>query len=87
MIVECDRWLPAPMDLEIVDVWPPGRLGDVEKAAYDRLARAGRIKPKGVTRDAAGRMIVRYLADIPKAWIRAELKAAKLEGEQMEVRL
>ena len=86
-MIDFGKWLPAPFDVEVVDVWPPGRLGDVEKAAYDRLARIGRIKPKGVTRDAAGRMIVRYLADIPEQWIRQELRAAKLEGEQLEVRL
>lgn len=83
MIIETDKFIPAPMNIEVVDLWPPGRLGDVEKAAYDRLARAGRIKPKGVTRDAAGRMIVRYLADIPEQWIRQELRAAKMQGEQL----
>ena len=76
------RFERAPMDVEIVDVWPPGRLTDVEQAAYDTLAGAGRIRSEGASRDAYGRVIVRYLADIPAEWIRGELREAKYAGRQ-----
>lgn len=79
------NWLPAPFDIEVVDVWPPGRLTDVARDAYDALARVGRIRPRSVTRDAAGRVIVRYMADIPEPWIRQELREAKLAGRQMRI--
>lgn len=80
-----DKWLPAPFDIEVVDMWPPGRLTDAARDAYDALARQGRIQPRKVTRDAAGRVIVRYMADIPAPWIRQELKEAKLAGRQMRM--
>ena len=80
-----DKWPPAPFDIEVVDVWPPGRLTDAARDAYDALARQGRIRPRKVTRDAAGRVIVRYMADIPEPWIRAELREAKYQGKQMEM--
>lgn len=79
------RFDPAPMDIEIVDVWPPGRLTDVEQAAYDHLAAAGRIRPIGAARDICGRVIVRYMADIPSQWIRGELREAKYNGSQMRM--
>ena len=53
-----DKWPPAPFDIEVVDVWPPGRLTDAARDAYDALAREGRIRPRKVTRDAAGRVAV-----------------------------
>lgn len=81
-----DKWPPAPFDIEVVDVWPPGRLTDAARDAYDALARTGRIKPRKVTRDAAGRVIVRYMADIPEQWIRQELKEAKLSGRQIDIK-
>lgn len=76
-------FVPAPFDIAVVDVWPPGRLTDAARDAYDKLARAGRIRPQGTTRDAAGRVIVRYLADCPERWIHEELRAAKYAGRQM----
>jgi hypothetical protein len=80
------RFEPAPFDIEVVDVWPPGTLTDAAKDAYDALAASGRIIPRGsVTRDAAGRVIVRYMADIPEQWIRQELKEAKMNGRQMRI--
>lgn len=79
------RFEPAPFDIEVVDVWPPGRLTDAARNAYDTLARQGRIRPRKVTRDAAGRVIVRYMADIPEQWIRQELKEAKLSGRQIDI--
>ena len=85
MIIESDKWLPAPMDIDVVDVWPPGRFTDTARDAYDNLANAGRIRPKGVVRDAAGRVIVRYMADCPDAWIREELRAAKYAGKQIRM--
>ena len=83
MITDPDKWELAPFDIEVVDVWPPGRLSDAARGAYDTLARAGRIRPKSVTRDGAGRVYVRYMADIPEQWIREELRAAKYAGQQM----
>ena len=79
------RFEPAPMDVEVVDVWPPGRLTQAEKDVYDALATAGRIRPVRVDRDAAGRVYVRYMADIPEQWIREELREAKYEGRQMKI--
>ena len=79
------RFVPAPMDVEVVDVWPPGRLSRVEKDAYDALASAGRIRPVRVDRDGAGRVYVRYMADCPEQWIRQELRETKLAGKQMEL--
>lgn len=77
---------PAPHDIEVVDVWPPGRLTEAAQDAYDALAASGRIIPRGlVTRDAAGRVIVRYMADIPEQWIRQELREAKMNGKQIGI--
>ncbi len=83
MIVPGNKWQPAPMDVEIVDIWPPGTLTEQVRDAYDDLSGAGRIRPMGAKRDAAGRAIVRYLADCPEAWIRQELRDAKLAGRQI----
>ena len=79
------RFEPAPMDVEVVDVWPPGRLSQAAKDAYDTLAAAGRIRPVRVDRDGAGRVYVRYMADCPEQWIREELREAKYRGKQMRV--
>ena len=80
------RFEPAPVDVEIVDLWPPGRFTQAEQDAYDALARTGRIRPLRAARDGAGRMIVRYMADIPEQWIHGELAAARDAGVQMEIR-
>lgn len=77
------RFEPAALDVEVVDVWPPGRLSQAEKDAYDALSQAGRIRPVRVDRDAAGRVCVRYMADIPVEWIHEELRAAKYAGKQI----
>lgn len=82
-----DGWVEAPKDIECVDIWPPGRLTNVERDAYDRLAKAGRIVPTSVKRDPAGRVYVRYFADCPQEWIRQELKQAKLLDRQLEVEM
>lgn len=82
---DCKKWPIAPCDVEIIDVWPPGRLTVHARDAYDALARAGRIHPLHVKHDAAGRVIVRYLADIPAPWIHDELRAAKYQGKQMQI--
>ena len=79
------RFEPAPMDVEVVDVWPPGRLSQAAKDAYDALASAERIRPVRVDRDAAGRVYVRYMADCPEQWIRQELREAKYRGRQMDL--
>ncbi len=79
------RFEPAPLDVEVVDVWPPGRLSQAAKDAYDRLAATGRIRPIRADRDAAGRVYVRYMADCPEQWIREELREAKYKGRQMRI--
>lgn len=79
------RFVPAPLDVEVVDVWPPGRLSQAAQDAYDTLAAAGRIRPVRVDRDGAGRVYVRYMADIPEQWIREELREAKYRGRQMDL--
>lgn len=79
------RFEAAPLDVEVVDVWPPGRLSRAAQDAYDTLARAGRIRPVRVDRDAAGRVYVRYMADCPEQWIREELREAKYRGRQMDL--
>lgn len=79
------RFEAAPMDVEVVDVWPPGRLSQAAQDAYDALASAGRIRPVRVDRDGAGRVYVRYMADIPEQWIREELREAKYRGRQMDL--
>lgn len=78
-----DAFLPAPQNIEVIDVWQPGRYTEVIRTAYKRLMRAGRIQPIGVTHDAAGRTYVRYCADIPAPWIHDELREAKYLGAQM----
>lgn len=79
------RFEPAALDVEVVDVWPPGRLSQAAQDAYDGLASAGRIRPVRVDRDGAGRVYVRYMADIPEQWIREELREAKYRGRQMDL--
>ena len=76
------RFERAPMDVEIVDVWPPGRLSQAAQGAYDTLAAQRRIKPVEVYRDGAGRVYVRYMADVPAQWIHDELREAKYAGQQ-----
>lgn len=79
------RFEPAALDVEVVDVWPPGRLSQAAQDAYDTLAAAGRIRPVRVDRDGAGRVYVRYMADCPEQWIREELREAKYQGRQMDL--
>lgn len=79
------RFEAAALDVEVVDVWPPGRLSQAAQDAYDALASAGRIRPVRVDRDGAGRVYVRYMADIPEQWIREELREAKYRGRQMDL--
>lgn len=79
------RFKPAALDVEVVDVWPPGRLSQAAQDAYDTLAAAGRIRPVRVDRDGAGRVYVRYMADCPEQWIREELREAKYQGRQMDL--
>lgn len=80
-----DRWIEAPFDIEVVDVWPPGQFSEAARDAYDAVARAGRIRPRSASRDATGRVIVRYMADCPAQWIREELRAAKYAGKQIRM--
>ena len=79
------RFEPEPLDVEVVDVWPPGRLSQAARDAYDALSSAGRIRPVRVDRDGTGRVYVRYMADCPEQWIREELREAKYRGRQMDL--
>ena len=79
------KWPTAPFDIEVVDVWPPGRFTEAVRDAYDALAVAGRIRPQNVSRDGTGRVCVRYMADIPEPWIHEELREAKYAGMQMKL--
>ena len=73
-----DGFAPAPKDIEVTDIWPAGTFGPRVQKAYDRLAAAGRIVPVSVTADEAfGKVVVRYMADVPAEWIRAELAEAR----------
>ena len=71
------KWPPAPVDVECVDVWPPGCLSDARKRAYDAICRRGRLNPHAVTKDDSGRIYVRYSADVPHEWILAEMSAER----------
>ena len=79
------KWPPAPFDIEVIDIWPPGRFTQAVRDAYDTLAQRGRLLPIGCKRDAVGRVYVKYLADIPEQWIHEELREAKLQGVQMRM--
>lgn len=79
------RFAPAPLDVECVDVWPPERLSEAARGAYDDLAARGRITAVMACRDGAGRIYVRYMADCPAEWIREELREAKYAGRQMDL--
>lgn len=79
------RFVPAPLDVECVDVWPPERLSEAAQGAYDSLIERGRITAVEAHRDGVGRIYVRYMADCPVEWIREELREAKYRGRQMEL--
>ena len=83
MTIDFHKWLPAPMEIEVVDVWPPGTLTEAAMDAYDRLCKDGRIISRGATKDRSGRVVVRYMADIPVQWIHDELREAKYAGKQI----
>ena len=72
----------ATPDIECVDVWTPGQLTPLKRAAYDRLAQLGEIRPVSVSRDPAGRTIVRYLAAAPQKWERQAMAEICREGIQ-----
>lgn len=81
------RFDPAPLDVPVVDVWPPGRLDAAARYAYREAQKAGRIRIERTLTDLAnGCDIVRYYADIPAEWIRAELGRlkARWDGEQLK---
>ena len=81
-------WRPAPVDVEVVDVWPPGTLDAASRYAYDVLHGRGRIRLQSAHTDPrSGRKIVKYMADIPAPWIREELGRIKrtYDGTQMTI--
>ena len=76
----------APLDVHVVDVWPPGHFDAAVRFAYREAAAAGRIKIERTLVDSAnGCTVVRYFADIPAQWIRAELGEGKRrwQGDQI----
>lgn len=82
------RFDPAPLDVHIVDVWPPDRLNAAVRWAYAQAADRGRIRIERIFPDPAnGRTVVRYWADIPAEWIRAELGELKrkFDGVQLTI--
>lgn len=56
------------------DRWPPGKLRETAKAAYQVLARRGEILPQGIVRNRDGALVVRYDSCIPADWIHDELR-------------
>ena len=80
-----EKWLPAPLDVECVDVWPPGTLSEAARMAYRRLSAERRLLIRGMVADAVGRVYVRYVTDVPQAWIIQELRQTKLDGEQVKM--
>lgn len=81
MTIDFHKLLPAPMEIEVVDVWPPGTLTEAAMDAYDRLCRDGRIISRGATRDRSGRVVVRYMADIPAQWDPRGAAGSEVRGE------
>lgn len=73
----CDGFMPEQARVACVDRWPPGRLRQTAKAAYDSLAQAGVIRPECITRDRSGATYVRYASCIPQEWAREELAKAE----------
>lgn len=69
----CDGFTPEQARVACIDRWPPGRLRQTAKAAYDRLAQAGVIRPEYITRDRAGATYIHYTSTIPHEWTREEL--------------
>ena len=61
----------------VEDRWPAGTLRQTAMQAYDRLARAGEVKPEGVHRYRSGVVVVMYRAKIPDAWIHDLLRQAE----------
>lgn len=67
-----DDW---PVAVE--DRWPAGTLRPTAMQAYDRLARAGEIRPEGVHRYRSGVVVVMYSAKLPDAWVHDLLRQAE----------
>lgn len=55
--------------VQVADRWPAGRLRRSAMLAYDELAGRGEIRPQGVQKASGGVVIVRYMAQIPEAWV------------------
>jgi hypothetical protein len=84
------KFEPAPMNIECVDIWPPGTLGRPEMLAYKEAESAERIKVKKIRiNQVSGRATVRYLSTIPHEWMVGELREHKraivARGEQMSL--
>ena len=63
--------------VEVVDVWPAGRLRVSAMDAYDKLVRTGEIAPQGAIRRRDGMVVVRYRAKIPEEWVHDLLRRAE----------
>lgn len=70
---------PVRPHIWCADRWWPEALTDAKRAAYDQAARSGLIRPMGVVRDR-GRLVVRYLSQIPHSWTLEELKSLREAG-------
>ena len=72
----------VPVDdwpIQCADRWPPGRLRDTAKLAYDLLAQRGDLLPVGLSKTDDGAILVRYRGQIPQEWILELLKKAEQE--------
>lgn len=79
---------PAPLDVQVVDVWPVGRFDAAVRYAYREAQNAGRIRTERVVHDSPrGNVIVRYWTDIPVEWIHEELAGFKKRwnGDQISM--
>lgn len=77
---------PARCTIECTDIWNPGSLTDLHRAAYESLARLDTIRPIGVHRDGrTGQTVVKYLSAIPHPWALEALGQLKREWYQLQM--
>ena len=71
-VMAADDW-----PVEVVDVWPAGRLRASAMDAYDKMVKAGEIAPQAAIRRRDGVVVVRYRAKIPAEWVHDLLRRAE----------
>ncbi|MBQ7844986.1 MAG: hypothetical protein IJ392_02415 [Clostridia bacterium] len=77
-----------PPFIPCVDLWPPGTLTDVKRAAYKQLIDKGDIRiRKTVYHKDSGYITVDYLSNIPHEWTLEQLRkyAAQSQGQQIRL--